>query len=225
MNFTHRIKNEFDARKGVFDKVSDSMKKLNEQAVKERQAFEGGCREFESLEHLEYNVEQTRKSLKEPGYRELQAMQDNIDSLLEEAFSIDPDKVKELTSGALKLNNLSDNDLMKIAKKHRDNYTALMVIADYATEHESKYAQRLTSALKEYIKVATDSAKRIVGSCENGMNGNTKYPGAWKGFCEGYIEDVRNADDCLQIVIDGGTARFQHQDPIMSALGALATAE
>lgn len=220
MYFTNRIADEFDRHTQTIEKTAKAMKTLNDYEVKDRQAFNGGCRDFDTIEQLEYNYGQKRKEVMRNGDNTLQVMQDNFAKLLDEAFSIDPAKVESLTSGVLKLGNLSDRDLMTVAKKNRDDYSTLMAIADYSTDHESKYAKRVSSALKKYIEVSTDSAKRLVGSCRNGMRGESRYPNAWRGICDGYINDVRQADDCLQRVIDGEEVSYRGSDPIMAALGA-----
>lgn len=220
MFFTNRIAGEFDRHTQTIEKTAEKMRTLSDYEVKDRQAFDGGCREFETIEELEYNYKQARRDVMRDGDNALQVMQKNFDEMLDESFAIDPAKVESLTNGVLKLGNLSDRDLMAVAKKNRDNYSALMAIADYSTDHESKYAKRVSSALKKYIEVSTDSAKRIIGSCRNGMRGDAKYPNAWRGICDGYINDVRQADDCLQRVIDGEAVSYSGSDPIMAALGA-----
>lgn len=221
MYLTNRIKNEFENHAKVFENVEKKMTQLDEAKVKEVQAFEGGCREYESLNELERDYQETRKSVMQPGMDELQVMQSRFDSILEESFAIDPKHVEALTGGVLKLNNLSDGDLMSVAKKYRDNYSGLMTIADYSTDHESKYAKHVSIALKKYIEVATDATKRLVGSCRSGIERKSKYPGSWRGFCDGYINEVQRADDCLQSTIDGDYQEFTHESAIVSALQAL----
>lgn len=221
MYLTNQIRNEFENHVKVFESVEKKMAQLEEAKVKEVQAFEGGCREYESLNELERDYQEAKKQVMQPGMKELQVMQSGFDSVLENAFAIDPEKVEALTNGVLKLNNLSDGDLMNVAKKYRDNYSGLMTIADYSTSHTSKYAQFVSAALKKYIEVATDATKRIVGSCKGGMERKSKYPGSWRGFCDGYINDVQRADDCLQSTIDGEYQEFRHEGAIASALHAL----
>lgn len=220
MFFTNRIAAEFDRHTDTIGRVANDMRTLREVEVKDRQAFNGGCRDFESIEELDYNYKQARKEVMRKGDDALQVMQGNFDQLLDEAFAIDPAKVEALTNGVLKLGNLSDRDLMIVAKKNRNDYSTLMAIADYSTDHESKYASGVSQALKKYIEVATDSTKRIIGSCRKGMKGDSNFPSAWRGMCDGYINDVQTADDCLQAAIDGREVTFARIDPLMAALGA-----
>lgn len=221
MYLTNRIKAEFESKADKFDELAKMSKQLEDSRLKEIQAFNGGCRDYETMEELEYNYNQARKELTKRGDKELHSMQDSFDSMLETSLAIDPKRVEYLTGGVLKLNNLSDNDLMNVAKKDRHSYSTLMVIADYATDHESEYAKNVARALKKYIEVVTDSTKRIIGSCKGGYTKQTNYPGARRGFCDGYIEDVQRADDCLQSAIDGEYVEFSRDGALVSALKAV----
>lgn len=212
------VRRIFDKHSEAVGRTADAVARMGDAETRDRQAMAGGCDDFASERELETHYAILRDREKPMGRASVESMKRDFDELLSGAFRVDGERVREM-GAVLSLDNLTDDDLRRLATDNRHDYSALMAIADYANDHKSGFAVELGRALRDFVEQVGEAPGKIERYCSNGVEGrgNARY---WRIEAESRCQTVEDSYEDLQNVIDGRqVARIT--DPLLKAVASL----
>lgn len=212
------VRSIFDRHSETIGRVADAVAKLDDAERRDKQAMAGGCDDFESESALETHYSILREHEKPVGRASVESMERDYDDLLSGAFRVDGERVREM-GAVLSLDNLTDDDLRRLATDNRHDYSALMAIANYSQGHKSTFAVELGRSLRSFVEQVGAAPGKIARYCSNGVEGrkNARY---WRAEAEGRCQAVADAYDDMQAVIDGRTVE-RVNDPLLRAVSMI----
>lgn len=190
--------------------VLDGLGRIEAQETRDVQAFNGGCRDYHSEQAIHAVYREKRSSAAGDARAYLEQIVKKVRKSADDAMAVDLARAAALAPAAGLA--LTDADVMALAREHRDDRTALLVLS----KDDAKAARRLGAALArcdEAVGAWVEKIERF-GLHAIARQNDAKDAAGFSEIVHRAAEKVQTAWDELALVIDGGKLG----DPVTDAL-------
>lgn len=191
----------------------DGLARLDEQEQYALAAFRGGARDYSNEQAIREVYKAKKSSSASDARAYLAQIVEKVQKAADAAMAIDIARAAELAPVVSLA--LTDADVLALARQHRDDRTALMVLSRV----DAKAARRLGAALTRCDEALETWLEKLskFGNRAIARQSDAKDAAAFVEIVHRAAETVQNAWDELQVIIDGGVLGGAWADALMGA--------